>query len=81
MISSRTELGQVNGAVDAGIHEFLAKPFTAVGLVKKILSSINTPRQFVRSGTYMGPCRRRQRVALKSRGKDRRASGADEIAA
>lgn len=81
MISSLTELGNVNKAADAGIHEFLAKPFTADGLVKKILSSINTPRQFIRSTTYVGPCRRRQKLVLKSRGKDRRMRSAGHLAA
>ncbi len=81
MITSRTELGQVSKAVDAGIHEFLAKPFTADGLLKKIISAINTPRQFVRTKIYVGPCRRRQKLPIKIRGKERRARVALELAA
>jgi len=72
MISSRTELEEVRQAVNAGIHEYLAKPFTADGLVKKVLAGATVYRQFIRSSAYVGPCRRRQKLMLKSHGADRR---------
>ncbi len=81
MISSRTECGQVNKVVDAGVHEFLAKPFTADGLLKKITSAINAPRQFVRTRIYVGPCRRRQKLLVKIRGEECRARVALQLAA
>ncbi len=58
-------------ARDAGITEFLAKPFTAKSLYRRIEQIIENPRQFVKSSTYFGPERRR-RSGAGYRGPDRR---------
>lgn len=81
MISGKTELGQVNDAVNAGVNEFLAKPFSADGVMRKILTAVNQPRPFIRAKTYIGPCRRRQRLPLKKHGVERRAAVAAGIVA
>lgn len=46
-------------ARDAGATEYLVKPFTGSELSKRIAYVINKPRDFVDSGVYFGPDRRR----------------------
>jgi hypothetical protein len=48
-------------ARDMGVTEFLAKPFTANDLAKRLTHVINAPRDFILSADYFGPCRRRRR--------------------
>lgn len=45
-------------ARDAGVSEYLVKPFTAKTLAKKIERIIENPRPFVVCDTYLGPDRR-----------------------
>jgi len=45
-------------ARDAGVSEYLVKPFTAKTLAKKIERIIEHPRPFVVCDTYIGPDRR-----------------------
>lgn len=60
MLTGYTEQRRVVGARDAGVSEFLSKPFTIVGLLKRVEVLINQPRPFVRSLDYFGPDRRRR---------------------
>ena len=60
MFTGRTSLEDVKFARDAGVNEFLAKPFTAGELSKRLLSSIQHPRQFITAEEYVGPDRRRK---------------------
>ena len=46
-------------ARNVGVDEFLVKPISARGLHSRLLTLIDNPRLFVRSGTYTGPDRRR----------------------
>jgi DNA-binding response OmpR family regulator len=50
----------VTAARDAGVTDFLSKPFTVTGLLKRIEALIFQPRPFVRAPDYFGPCRRRK---------------------
>jgi CheY-like chemotaxis protein len=61
MFTGRTSLEDVQYARDAGVNEFLAKPFSASELSKRLLSSIQHPRQFITAEEYAGPDRRRKR--------------------
>ena len=70
MITAFTELHQVCKARDAGINEFLAKPFSAHMIYARIKSLIEQPRLYVRADSYFGPDRRRR--ALNYRGRERR---------
>lgn len=45
-------------ARDAGVSEYLVKPFSAGALADRITRVIEKPRQFVVSDTYTGPDRR-----------------------
>lgn len=52
---------RVESARDRGITEFLVKPFSARDLFAKIEHIIEKPRQFVDTGAFFGPDRRRKR--------------------
>jgi len=46
-------------ARDAGVNEFLVKPFSADGLAKRIAATLANPRDFIEVASYFGPDRRR----------------------
>ncbi len=78
MMTGHTERSKVRAARDAGINELLAKPISAKSLLDRIVAVIDNPRPFVKTATYVGPCRRR------TKGKDhegpwRRKSDADRV--
>jgi CheY-like chemotaxis protein len=60
MLTGYTEQRRVQAARDAGVTEFLSKPFTIVGLLRRMEALIHAPRPFVRSQDYFGPDRRRR---------------------
>jgi two-component system, chemotaxis family, chemotaxis protein CheY len=70
MLSGHTERAKVMQARDAGVTEFMAKPVSARSLYARIVSIIENPRPFVRTGEYFGPDRRRQMLPFE--GIDRR---------
>ncbi|HZD26372.1 MAG TPA: response regulator [Alphaproteobacteria bacterium] len=59
MMTGYSAKPQVIQARDAGVTEFLAKPISVKTLCERIISVIETPRPFVRTKTFFGPCRRR----------------------
>ena len=59
MVTGHTERRRVEAARDAGVNGILAKPVTAAGLFQRIEEIVHRPRPFVRSPSYIGPCRRR----------------------
>lgn len=61
MVSAYTELHHICQARDAGMTEFLAKPFSARLLYNRIKAIVENPRFYVRCMTYFGPDRRRRR--------------------
>jgi CheY-like chemotaxis protein len=60
MLTGYTEARRVAAARDAGVTDFLSKPFTVAGLLKRIEAIIFQTRPFVRSPGYFGPDRRRR---------------------
>ncbi len=60
MISGYGMSERVATARDAGVTEFVVKPFTAKDLTKRIIHVINSPRDFIESENYTGPDRRRK---------------------
>jgi DNA-binding response OmpR family regulator len=60
MLSSRRREAEVVAARDAGVTEFLIKPFTAEILHQRIAGVLAKPRAFVDSATFRGPDRRRR---------------------
>lgn len=60
-MTSFTSKNKVVEARDAGITEFLAKPFTAEKLYKRIEEIVENPRLFIVAPEFLGPDRRRRR--------------------
>lgn len=60
MISSYSEHPRVIEARDAGVNEYLVKPFSAAQLLKRIQIIVENPRPFVRTENFFGPDRRRR---------------------
>ncbi|MGE5545551.1 MAG: cyclic nucleotide-binding domain-containing protein [Solirubrobacterales bacterium] len=58
MLSGMAEKDKVVEARSAGVTEFLAKPVSATSLYRRVRNALVNPRPFVRSATYVGPCRR-----------------------
>lgn len=55
--------GQFFGSRDAGVSEFLIKPYSAEGMYQKLDSVIEHPGTFVRTEDFFGPDRRGKRQA------------------
>lgn len=61
LMTGFSEKRRVFQARDAGVTEFLVKPFNARDLYKRLAQVIERPRQFVKTGEFFGPDRRRHR--------------------
>lgn len=64
LMTGFSERRRVLQARDAGVTEFLVKPFNARDLYKRIAQIIERPRQFVRSEDFFGPDRRRKTESM-----------------
>lgn len=73
MLSGYASFKRVFEARDAGVTEYMVKPFSAHDIAHRISHVINHPRDFVHCKTYFGPDRRR-RVDLNYDGEYRRAT-------
>ena len=80
MLTGHTQTTRVREARDAGINEFIAKPVSVKTLMSRLTAVIESPRPYVRTKLYFGPCRRR-RNAPEYDGPERRAGGASAQAA
>lgn len=65
MVSAFTEVKQVCMARGAGITEFLAKPVSATLIYRRIAAMVENPRDFVETGSFFGPDRRRRQAPPK----------------
>jgi len=63
MITGYSAWPRVEAARDAGVTEFLVKPFSASDVARRISHVISNPRDFVETDAYFGPDRRRRKVA------------------
>jgi two-component system chemotaxis response regulator CheY len=59
MMTAMPSLSDVTEARDAGVTEFLIKPFSVDGLKKRIIATVRNPREFIEVSDYFGPDRRR----------------------
>jgi CheY-like chemotaxis protein len=66
MISAEATAALIIGARDAGVHEFLRKPFTLGDLVKRLEAVAVRPRGWIEGINYIGPDRRRFNSAAYS---------------
>lgn len=60
MLTAQSDKQSVLAARDAGITEFVAKPFSARTISERIIQIIDNPRAFIVSKSYVGPDRRRR---------------------
>lgn len=60
MVTGHATKARIAAARDAGVNEFLVKPITGRGVLDRMRQVINGDRNFVRSGDYFGPDRRRR---------------------
>jgi CheY-like chemotaxis protein len=70
MVTAHAERRKVAEARDMGVTEMLAKPYSIDNVATRLLQAIDKPRQFVHTGDYFGPDRRRHQEAFTDR--DRR---------
>jgi len=77
MLSAATDRDVVEAARDVGANEFIVKPFTAQGVVSRLLSVIDHPRDFIHCETDFGPDRRRR--AAKVSFVDRRKTQESDV--
>lgn len=59
MATTEATAAAILGARDAGVHEFLRKPFNLKDLVRRIEAVTSKPREWVEAVQYVGPDRRR----------------------
>jgi PleD family two-component response regulator len=76
MMSSAPDAARIAEARDAGITEFLRKPFAGNHLATRLESILVAPRAFIAAPGYAGPDRRRRERTPG--GPDRRRNGTDE---
>ena len=69
MMSAAPDAKRIADARDAGVTEFLRKPFAANHLQSRLTSIEANPRGFIEAGEFKGPDRRRKVVDVD---KDRR---------
>lgn len=72
VITGHCEPSRVLAARDAGVNEVLCKPVTATGVMTRLKAMIESPRPFISSPGYFGPCRRRKTGAKTYAGPPRR---------
>lgn len=60
LITGYSAWPRVEEARDAGVTEFLVKPFTAHDLARRVAHVINKPRDFIETQDFFGPDRRRR---------------------
>lgn len=71
MMAASPGMARISAARDAGVTEFLRKPFAANHLQTRLDNIAANPRAFIEGGSYAGPDRRRRRVDV---GEDRRGA-------
>ncbi|MDP3173430.1 MAG: response regulator [Phenylobacterium sp.] len=59
MVTANATAAGIIAARDAGVHEFLRKPFTTKDLLRRLEAITLRPRDWIEAVTYVGPDRRR----------------------
>jgi len=71
MMSANPDVTEITMARDAGVTEFLRKPFAVRHIQTRLHSILAAPREFIEAAAFVGPDRRRKRAIHK--GGERRA--------
>ena len=80
MVTAEATPNSIGGARNAGVHEFLRKPFTAGDLFRRVENVALKPRPWIEAEMYVGPDRRRFNSEDYGGSKKRRADAAAKIA-
>ena len=64
MLSAAPDAARIAAARDAGVTEFLRKPFATAHLKSRLDTIAGNPRPFIEAERYAGPDRRRKTVAV-----------------
>lgn len=64
LLAHKSDMPYVFEAREAGVTDFIAKPFSSAALITRLLSVLEKPQQFIATPTYIGPCRRSGRASL-----------------
>jgi len=64
MLTARQREHDVKAARNAGINEFVVKPFSTASLLRAISSALTKKRRFVATEAFTGPDRRRRKAQL-----------------
>ena len=67
MMAAAPDARMIAAARDAGVTEFLKKPFSAEHIQLRLDGLKNAPRAFVEGQTYAGPDRRRRTITAATR--------------
>ena len=62
MMSSNPDVTEITMARDAGVTEFLRKPFAAQRIEARLVAMLAAPREFIEAEAFVGPDRRRKRA-------------------
>jgi two-component system chemotaxis response regulator CheY len=76
MMSAAPDVARIKAARDAGVTEFLRKPFAARDIKSRLDSIAASPRPFIEAQSYAGPDRRRKIVGT---GKAERRAPSDSV--
>jgi two-component system chemotaxis response regulator CheY len=77
MTAGSGHYNRVRRSIDAGVSEYLVKPFSAAALARRIVRVIEDPRIFVSSDAYCGPERRVRELSYQ--GEEKRVETVDAI--
>ena len=72
LMSDERTVAALRDAQNAGVHEFLVKPFSAAHLLKRLDVICGEPRTWIETASYTGPDRRRFNSADVPAAMDRR---------
>jgi CheY-like chemotaxis protein len=81
MCTAEATAEAIFGARDAGVHEFMRKPFTIGDLERRLEAVTLKPRDWVEAVQYVGPDRRRFNSAEYKGPRKRKADAAGTVAA
>ncbi len=76
MVTGEATAGAILGARDAGVHEFLRKPYTLKDLARRLEAVTLKGRDWVEAVGYVGPDRRRFNSGVYAGPRKRRSDGA-----
>ena len=80
VVTAEATAAAILGSRDAGVHEFLRRPFTLGDLKKRMDAIMIKPRDWIEAVSYVGPDRRRFNSADYKGPRKRRSEGASTLA-